>query len=150
MQTITGQSQCYLILTKFFDKLIHARLNNFIEKKSILSKSQYGFRKGHSTSHGITELQNKITDNLEKKKICAVLFIDLKSAFDTIDPKILTKKLKHYGIRGNIIALLTSYLTNRKQFLIMWQYRIRIVERIVWCSPAPRAAYWDPCCSSCI
>ena len=104
-------------MNKIFEKLIHVRLSDHIRQKKILSNSQYGFRKGHSTSHGITELQNKVIENLEQKRICAVLFIDLKSAFDTIDHEILSKKLKHYGIRGNVLALIKSYLTNRKQFL---------------------------------
>ena len=49
--------------------------------------------------------------------MCVALFIDLKSAFDTIDPKILVKKLEHYGIRGNILNVLESYLDERKQFV---------------------------------
>ena len=47
----------------------------------------------------------------------AVLFIDLKSAFDTIDIKILLEKIEHYGIRNNVLLLLKSYLTDRKQFV---------------------------------
>ena len=41
-------------LNKIFEKLIHARLNDFITEQNILENSQYGFRKKHSTSHGIT------------------------------------------------------------------------------------------------
>ena len=43
--------------------------------------------------------------------------MDLKSAFDTVNHDILIKKLDHYGIRNNALNLLTSYLTNRKQFI---------------------------------
>ena len=102
---------------KIFEKLIHVRLNEFIKKHNILTNKQFGFRKSHSTSHGITQLHDKIINSLERKKVCAVLFIDLKSAFDTIDTKILVKKLEYYGIKGSALALLTSYLTNRKQFI---------------------------------
>ena len=43
------------------------------------------------------------------------MFIDLKKAFDTVDREILLNKFKLYGINGNALSLLTSYLTNRTQ-----------------------------------
>jgi len=104
-------------INKVFEKLIHSRLMNFINDHKILKNHQFGFRKNHNTSHGITHLNEQIIKNLEKKKTCALLFIDLKSAFDTIDHTILTKKLDHYGIRGNFLSLLISYLTGRKQYI---------------------------------
>ena len=104
-------------LNKILEKLIDVRLRDFMDEHSLFTNAQFGFRKGHSTSHGITKLHDKIIESLEKKMICAVLFIDLKSAFDTIDHCILAKKLKHIGIKGNILQLLISYLENRKQFI---------------------------------
>ena len=57
-----------------------------------LENNQFGFRKGHSTSHGITHLHETIIQNIEKKKVCVALFIDLKSAFDTITTTTTTMK----------------------------------------------------------
>ena len=73
---------------------------------SFFTQFQFGFRKGHSTSHGIAHLNEKIIENLQKKRVCAALFIDLKAAFDTINPEILIKKLDHIGIRGNIVLVI--------------------------------------------
>ena len=97
--------------------MIHARLNDFITEHNILENSQYGFRKKHSTSLGITHLHETIIEGLEKKKVSVALFIDLKSAFDTINHFILIKKLDHYGIRGKALELISSYLKGRKQFV---------------------------------
>ena len=104
-------------INKIFEKLIHARLNDFITEHNILENSQYGFRKKHSTSHGITHLHETIIEGLEKKKVCVALFIDLKSAFDTIDHDILIEKLDHYGVRGKALKLLSSYLKDRRQYV---------------------------------
>ena len=104
-------------INKIFEKLIHERMVTFEAQHKFLKKCQFGFRKGHSTSHGITHVNEQVLKNLEKKKVSALLFIDLKSAFDTVDPKILIKKLEHYGYRGKILKLLISYLSDRKQYI---------------------------------
>ena len=43
--------------------------------------------------------------------------MDLSKAFDTLDHKILIKKLAHYGIDGTPLEWFTSYLTGRIQFV---------------------------------
>ena len=43
--------------------------------------------------------------------------MDFKKAFDTVKHSILIKKLEHYGICGVTLDLLTSFLTNRKQYV---------------------------------
>ena len=44
-------------------------------------------------------------------------FWTLQKAFDSVDHKILMEKLeRNFGIRGNSLKLLKSYLTDRKQY----------------------------------
>ena len=46
------------------------------------------------------------------------IFIDLSKAFDTINHKILLSKLKFYGLDESALALMTSYLEDRKQYVV--------------------------------
>ena len=46
------------------------------------------------------------------------IFLDLKKAFDTVDHKIILKKLYAYGIRGVALKLLESYLSGRSQYVV--------------------------------
>ena len=56
-----------------------------------------------------------LTLRKHRGKINAVVFLDLKKAFDTVDHKILLSKLSHYGICGNAYNWFKSYLENRTQ-----------------------------------
>ena len=103
------------VFSKIYEKVIKNRMDEFIQKNNILTTSQFGFRKNYSTVHPILSLINTITDNMDKSLFSVVIYLDFKKAFDTIDHAILLSKLEHYGIRGPILALLKSYLTDRKQ-----------------------------------
>ena len=76
---------------------------------------QFGFRKYHSTSHALNYSIDKIKQGIEKGDHVLGIFIDLSKAFETIDHQILARKLNHYGVRGNALLLIKSYLFNRKQ-----------------------------------
>ena len=52
---------------------------------------------------------------LQQKMTSCILFLDLKTAFDSVSHKILIKKLEYYGIRGVALDLFRSYLSNRQQ-----------------------------------
>jgi retron-type reverse transcriptase len=97
------------------EKLMYNRLIDFIDKNQILSKHQYGFRKNRSTELAIIELVDKITKGIDQGKYTLGIFLDLSKAFDTINHKILIKKLEHYGIRGICLKWFKNYLEGRKQ-----------------------------------
>ena len=45
----------------------------------------------------------------------AIIFLDIKKAFDTVDHKVLIEKLKFYGADGTVILWIKNYLLDRKQ-----------------------------------
>ena len=87
---------------------------------NLLSEQQYGFRSQHSTELASVKLVDfilKEMDNIRDINIPASIFLDLSKAFDTLNFDILLRKLQHYGIAGNSLNLIKSYLTNRFQYV---------------------------------
>ena len=103
--------------SKILEKIVASRLLTFLDDGNILSKFQFGFRRGHSTVHPMVHFLNKITESLNKKKHSIAIFCDLKKAFDTCNHSILLKKLKKYGVDNVELGWFESYLTSRKQFV---------------------------------
>ena len=102
-------------ISKLFEKLMYARLIEFISKHNILYENQFGFQSGMSTEYAVNALLNNIVNTLEEKKFGVCILLDFAKAFDTVNHDILLKKLEHYGIRGVALNWLSSYLSNRMQ-----------------------------------
>ena len=102
-------------ISKIMERIMYDQLYNYLTKFELLSDSQFGFRKSHSTATALLDCTNDWYMNLDRKMFNLVVLIDLKKAFDTVDHQILLRKLELYGIKGEALTLLKSYLTNRNQ-----------------------------------
>ena len=100
---------------KILEKLIYSRLYNYFLSNGTIYENQFGFRKHHSTSHAINFSVNYILNEIEKRNHVIGIFIDLSKAFDTISHEKLLYKLSFYGIRGQCLSLMKSYLSDRIQ-----------------------------------
>ena len=99
-----------------------------MDDNKLFYKSQYGFRKGHSTEFAALELIDKLAYQMDKGKNPITIFLDLSKAFDTLNHDILHTKLSYYGVKGLSNNLIQSYLANRKSD------QIRYVAYNHWCS----------------
>lgn len=102
-------------IAKIFEKLLKNRLISFFDTNNIIANNQYGFLKNRSTEDALATLVERIYKSLDDSQPCMAVFLDLAKAFDTVNHKLLLKKLERYGIRGTGLKLIESYLNNRTQ-----------------------------------
>ena len=105
-----------LAFNKIFENLVYERIHEFVEKHSIISINQFGFRRNTCTTHAILKLVNDLLTSFKNSFYTVALFLDLRKAFDLVDTNILIEKLYVYGFRGIAGEFLKSYLTNRHQY----------------------------------
>ena len=104
--------------SKILEKLVYKRILAHLNKHSILYEHQYGFRTNHSTDMALLHLVEKIYTAINNNEYALGIFLDLSKAFDTVEHSILLSKLHHYGFQGLAYNWLTSYVSNREQFVL--------------------------------
>lgn len=100
---------------KIFEKCLKDRLVDFFNKNNTISKRQFGFRSGMSTTDAVCELCEKVTNSLDCGKKCLAVFLDLAKAFDTVPHDMLLQVLETYGVRGSVLDVFHDYLRDRSQ-----------------------------------
>jgi ribonuclease HI len=101
------------ILAKTMEKMISARLNWYLETENLLSPAQAGFRKYCSTNQQITMLSQEIKDSLDRQETMIAVFVDFKSAYDSVWRVKLVDKLQAIGVKGRMLKWIHNFITQR-------------------------------------
>ncbi len=103
------------VVAKTFEKIVYGQLYEYLNRYHLLNPCQSGFRSLHSTLTALLEATNSWSVNIDNGLVNGVVFIDLKKAFDTIDHKIMLRKLGNYGVDPSSLRWFESYLSDRTQ-----------------------------------
>lgn len=103
------------IITKLIDKLITRKLENNIE--SLLTDSQYGFRRNRSTVDCINDAIQFISEHMKWDGRVDAVFIDFAKAFDRLTHTSIAKALASAGMPLRQLQLIMFILSNRQYFV---------------------------------
>jgi len=103
-------------LSKVVEKTAAARITEHVEAQSLLPSRQSAYRAHHSTETAIIAVRDEIISAIDSGKVCALVLLDLSSAFDTVDHGILLHILSsRFGIHSQALDWCQSYLRQRTQ-----------------------------------
>ena len=101
-------------MSKVFERVVYEGIFEHLTLNSLLFERQSGFIAGHDTQKQLVHIVDTILGHLESKMVVRGVFLDISGAFDGVPHYLLAKKLAAYGIKGNLLKLLTNYLSNRR------------------------------------
>ena len=99
------------IFGKIYERIIFKKLSNHFHQNQLFTKSQSGFLLGDSCISQLSSIEHEI--NLSFDCDPTGVFLDISKAFDKVWHEGILFKLKTYGVNGEVLTLLTTYLHER-------------------------------------
>ena len=109
------------ICGQIFEKLIFDCIYEHLTDNQLITPNQSGFRPGDSTINQLLYITHSIHTAFEEypSRETRAVFQDISKAFDKVWHEGLIFKLKSNGISGPLLVLIDSYLSNRKQLVVL-------------------------------
>ena len=106
-------------LSKVFERCVFKDIFNYLHVNNRISKLQAAYSPCNSTEFQLLELYHLIAKAMDEKKIVRFVFCDVSKAFDRVWHEGLIEKLRGIGIGGGLLKWFRSYLSNRKQRVVI-------------------------------
>jgi hypothetical protein len=103
------------ITCKVLEHIVLSHMAKHLEANGILSPLNHGFRQGLSCETQLITAINDWSVSLNNYKQVDLITLDFAKAFDKVPHQRLLSKLSYYGIRNNVLAWISAFLSDRKQ-----------------------------------
>ena len=104
-----------LTLATIFETFCLQQRLEYVEKYEIINKKQFGFLKRKSSNDTVISLTESVNSLLEENETVVSILLDSTKALNSISHHIFFEKITKYGFSTESIAMLESFLSNRKQ-----------------------------------
>ena len=101
------------LVSKIYERIMQKQILEYTVKH--LSPHLCGYRRGYSTQTALISMLEKWKLSINNKGFVGGVLMDLSKAFDTINHQLLLAKLHAYEFTKQALAIICSYLSNRKQ-----------------------------------
>ena len=107
------------IVCRLMERLLKNAIVDHLEKNSLFSNSQWGFRGKRSCASQLLKVFEEVTAYIEEDHCVDIIYFDLAKGFDSVPHERLLRKIESYGIDGNFLNWIKSFLRDRKQRVVL-------------------------------
>ncbi len=106
-------------ISKIMGRVVYNGMYNFFKNNGILTQRNSGFKEQDSTINQLIHLCDNIYKGLDDSNDVCLVFLDVSKAFDKVYHRALIHKLESYGIEGDLLHWIESYLDGRRQRVVI-------------------------------
>ena len=121
------------------------RLGRFMERSGVLPTTQFAYRKGLGICDALLRVSHTLQSELESGQEARIAQIDFSAAFDRVNLLGILYKLCSVAIGGSVLSILTQFLSDRSQHVMVDGCRSKL---FMLCQECRREVFWAHCCSS--
>ena len=107
------------VCCKVMEHIIYSSIMKHLNDNNILSDEQHGFRNNRFCESQLLITINDFATRLNDKEQIDTILLDFSKAFDKVNHYKLGLKLSHYGIKGNCLKWILSFLNGRTQQVVL-------------------------------
>ena len=106
------------IICKVMESIIRDNVIKHMKDNNLFSPKQFGFIEGRSTVLQLLHVLHIWCDILDQGGVLDAIYCDFMKAFDKVPHRRLIYKISKYGIKGNVLGWIESFLNNRTQCVV--------------------------------
>ena len=99
-----------------------------MECSGVLPTTQFAYRKGLGTCDAPLCMSYTLQSALESGQVARIVQIDFSAAFDRVNHQGILYKLCSVGIGGSVLSILTQFLSNQSQHVMVDGSRSKLVN----------------------
>jgi hypothetical protein len=101
------------VVLKILERIIAANIVQHVAVNHLLSAEQHGFVKKKSCLTNLISFLDEITKRLDKGEPVEVWYLDFQKAFDSVNHRLLMRKLTTFNLSKIVLDWISQFLTGR-------------------------------------
>ena len=137
------------VLSKKFERPMSVRLGRFMESSGVLPTTKFAYQKGLRTCEALLCVSHILRSALESGQEARTVQIDFSAAFVRVNHLGILYKSCSAGIGVSVLSILTQFLSNRSQHVMVDGSRSKLVNVLTLYQEYRRVVFWVRYCSFC-
>ena len=108
-----------VVCCKLLEHIVCNHVLTHLEENNLLTTLQHGFRRGHSCETQLLLTYDDLIRSFDKTLQTDMAILDFSRAFDTVPHRRLISKLTSYGVKGQVLTWIDSFLSDRKMTVVV-------------------------------